>query len=129
MPRRGSVFRTLRWTPSLATNRDCWASLETGSDGFGEASFRRSIRWTLSAEEIATRVPMEGLALPRSTRLSIEELRPVRSARDCSVNPCSLRSSLIRWPTLATVSSAPGPTSSNGVPRSPSALSNRHPLG
>ena len=62
--------------------------------------------WTPSAEEIATSVPIDGDVRPRSTIDTIDELRPVRSAIICSVNPCSTRNARIRPPSSVRCSSA-----------------------
>ena len=58
---------------------------------------------TSSAEQMTIRVPIEGLVLPRSTRLSIEGLSPVIRPSACSVSPFWVRNWRILAPIVARV--------------------------
>ena len=62
--------------------------------------------WTSSAEQIAISVPIDGLVLPRSTRLSIDIDSPVDSASARSGMPFIVRTSRMRVPISAIASSA-----------------------
>ena len=66
--------------------------------------------WTSSAEQIAISVPIDGLVLPRSTRLSIDIDRPVASASARSGMPFIVRTSRMRVPISAIASSALSPS-------------------
>ena len=56
---------------------------------------------TPNAAEMTMSEPIEGEALPRSTRLSIDGLSPVASANACSVIDRAWRAPLIRTPIAA----------------------------
>jgi len=75
------------------------------SSGVGSLATRSDIV-TPSALAITTSDPIEGDARPRSTRLSIEGLRPLTSDTDCSVMPRAERISLMRRPMAVSAEAA-----------------------